>query len=135
MQGSLMALVVFAKTCSLASCTGISFIDSTRIRVCGNKRIKRNKVFKDLATTGKSSIGWFHGFKLHIIINDKGEILNFCITQANVDDREPLKNEKFLKAIFGKLFGDKGYISKKLHQILFVDGIHLITKIPVQSKK
>jgi hypothetical protein len=90
---------------------------------------------KDLATTGKSSMGWFHGFKLHFIINDKGEVLNFCVTKANVDDREPLKNEKFLKAIFGKLFGDKGYISKQLHQILFVDGIQLITKIPVQSKK
>ena len=70
-----------------------------------------------------------HGFKLHIIINDKGEIISFAITQANVDDREPLKNEGFLKAVFGKLFGDKGYISEELQKILFVDGIHLITNI------
>lgn len=129
MQSNLMALTMFAKTCALGSCTGISFVDSTPIKVCGNKRIKRNKVFKDLATTGKSTMGWFHGFKLHIVINDKGEILSFCVTQANVDDREPLKNETFLKQIFGKLFGDKGYISEKLTQLLFVDGIQLITNI------
>jgi hypothetical protein len=73
-----------------------------------SKRISRNKVFRGLATTGKSTMGRFHGFKLHIVINDKGEILNFCITQANVDDREPLKNESFLRAVFGKLYGDKG---------------------------
>jgi IS5 family transposase len=59
-------------------------------------------------------MGWFYGFKLHIVINDRGEVLNFAITPANVDDREPLKNESFLKAIFGKLFADKGYISDKL---------------------
>lgn len=129
MQSNIMALTMFEKTCALGSCTGISFVDSTPIRVCGNKRIKRNKVFKDLATTGKSTMGWFHGFKLHLIINDKGEILSFCVTQANVDDREPLKNESFLKQIFGKLFGDKGYISEKLQQLLFVDGIQLITNI------
>lgn len=129
MQGSLMTMTMFAKTCALGSCTGISFVDSTPIRVCGNKRIKRNKVFENQATTGKSTMGWFHGFKLHIIINDKGEILSFCVTQANVDDREPLKNEGFLKQIFGKLFGDKGYISDKLYQMLFVDGIQLITNI------
>ena len=74
-------------------------------------------------------MGWFHGFKLHIIINDKGELLSFCITQANVDDPEPLKSEEFLKDIFGKLYADKGYISDKLHKLLFVDGIELITSI------
>ena len=74
-------------------------------------------------------MGWFYGFKLHIVINDKGEILNFAITQANVDDREPLRNEGFLKAVFGKLFADKGYISEKLTKILFVGDIHLITSI------
>ncbi len=71
----------------------------------------------------------FHGFKLHIIINDKGELLSFAVTQANVDDREPLKNEGFLKEIFGKLFADKGYISEKLQKLLFIDGIELITSI------
>lgn len=128
-QSCLMTMTIFAKTCCLSKCTGISFIDSTPIRVCKNKRVIRNKVFKNLAETGKSTMGWFHGFKLHIVINDKGEILSFCITQANVDDREPLNNESFLRAVFGKLYADKGYISQKLQQVLFVDGIHLITSI------
>ncbi len=129
MQSTILPLTMFLKICCLGKCTGISFVDSTPIRVCKNKRIKRNKVFKDIAQVGKSTMGYFYGFKLHIAINDKGEILSFAITQANVDDREPLKNESFLKDIFGKLFGDKGYISKELTKILFVDGIHLITSI------
>jgi len=129
MQSVLLPMTMFAKTCCLGRCSGISFVDSTPIRVCKNKRIKRNKVFKDIAQVGKSTMGWFYGFKLHIVINDKGEILSFAVTQANVDDREPLNNEGFLKQIFGKLFADKGYISEKLTQLLFVDGVHLITNI------
>lgn len=128
-QSVLMPMTIFLKTCCLGACSGISFVDSTPIRVCNNKRIKRNKVFKGMAEVGKSTMGWFYGFKLHIVINDRGEILNFAITQANVDDREPLKNEGFLKAVFGKLFADKGYISDKLTKILFVNDIHLITSI------
>ena len=127
MQENLMAMTLFLKTCCLGDCSGISFIDSTPVRVCKNKRIHNHKVFKGIATTGRSTIGWFHGFKLHIIINDKGEILNFTITQANVDDRQPLKKERFLDKIYGKLFADKGYIGKDLMQMLFVDGVHLIT--------
>lgn len=134
MQSTLLPMTMFAKTCCLGNCTGISFVDSTPIRICKNKRISRNKVFKDIAKTGKSTMGWFHGFKLHIVINDKGEILTFCVTQANVDDREPLKNEGFLQAIFGKLFGDKGYISDKLQKLLFIDGIELITNIKSNMK-
>lgn len=129
MQQSLMAMTLFLKTCCLGECSGISFIDSTPVRVCKNKRIHNHKVFKGIATTGRSTMGWFHGFKLHIIINDKGEILNFTITQANVDDRQPLKQERFLDKIYGKLFADKGYIGKELMQMLFVDGVHLITSV------
>tara|TARA_R110002050_G_C8817075_1_gene504110 strand:+ start:124 stop:1017 length:894 start_codon:yes stop_codon:yes gene_type:complete len=126
---NLMAMSLFLKTCCLGECTGISFIDSTPVRVCKPKRIKSNKVFKGIANTGKSTMGWFHGFKLHIAINDKGEILNFTITQANVDDRAPLKNERFLDRIFGKLYADKGYLGKGLMQLLFADGLHLVTHI------
>jgi hypothetical protein len=129
MQQNLMPMTLFLKTCCLGKCTGISFIDSTPVRVCKSKRIANNKVFKGIATTGKSTMGWFHGFKLHIIINDKGEILNFTITAANVDDRTPLKQERFIDKIYGKLFADKGYIGKELTQLLFVDGIHLITSV------
>lgn len=128
-QGALLPMSIFLKTCCLGKCTGISFVDSTPIRVCHNKRIKRNKVFKDIAQVGRSTMGWFYGFKLHIVISDRGQILSFAVTQANIDDREPLKSESFLRAVFGKLFADKGYISQKLTEILFTDGIHLITGI------
>ena len=129
MQAAALPKTIMLKTCCLGESTGISFVDSTLIRVCKNKRIKRNKVFKGIADVGKSSMGYLNGFKLHLMINDKGEILDFVITQANVDDREPLKNERFIKKITGKLYTDKGYLSKDLTQMLFIDGIHLTTTI------
>lgn len=134
MQSATLPMTIFLKTCCLGNFTGISYIDSTPIRVCKNKRISRNKVFKGLAEIGKSTMGWFYGFKLHLIINDKGEILNFVITQGNVDDRAPLKNENFIKKIKGKLFGDKGYLSGELGKILFMDGIQLITNLKRNMK-
>jgi hypothetical protein len=128
-QKSILPMLFFLLKARLGKCTGISFIDSTPLRVCHNRRIHCNKVFSGLAERGHSSIGYFYGFKLHIVINDKGELLNFMFTQANVDDREPLKNKGFIKRVFGKLFGDKGYLSKELTELLFVDGINLITKL------
>lgn len=121
--------MLFIHYCCRGECTGISFIDSTVLRVCHNKRIKRNKVFKGLAKVGKSTMGWFFGFKLHLIINDKGEILSFYLSKGNVDDRNAKAITKMTKDIFGKLFGDKGYISKALSDMLFDDGIHLITAV------
>ena len=129
MQASVLPMTIFLKTCCLGKCSGISFVDSTPIRVCKNKRISRNKVFKGIAELGKSTMGYFFGFKLHLIVNEKGDILNFVITQGNVDDRQPLKNERFMEAITGKLYADKGYLSKELTNMLFVDGLHLITSI------
>lgn len=129
MQSSILPLTLYMKTCCLGRCTGISFIDSTPIRACDKKRIKQNRVFRDIATIGKSTMGWFYGFKLHIIVNDRGELLDFIITQANVDDRTPLKEDNFLKKIFGSLYGDKGYISKELAALLFDQGLHLVTGI------
>ena len=122
-------MTIFLKTCCLGEGTGIAFIDSTPIRVCKNKRIKRNKVFKDIAQVGKSTMGYFFGFKLHLVINDKGELLNFVVTQANVDDREPLRNKSFVNNLKGKLYADKGYVSKDLTELLFSDGLHLIANI------
>ena len=108
-QQVVLPMSLFLKMQCLGQATGITFADSTPIRVCKNKRIKRNKVFKDMATVGKSTMGWFYGFKLHLIVNEKGDVINFVITQGNVDDREPLKNGNFLEKIKGKLYADKGY--------------------------
>lgn len=129
-----LPMCIFLKRCCLGRCTGVSFIDSTPIRACHIKREKQNKVFKGLAIKGQCSLGWFFGFKLHIIINDKGEIIDFLFTPANTDDREPLKDKNFHKNLFGKLFGDKGYISQSLFEQLFIDGIHLVTKIRKNMK-
>lgn len=133
-QKASMPMAIFLKTCCLGNCTGVSFIDSTPIKACHIRREHSNKVFKGMATKGQCSIGWFFGFKLHLIINDKGEVLDFMLTQGNVDDREPLRNKSFHDKIFGKLFGDKGYISKTLFELLFIDGIHLITKLRKNMK-
>jgi len=133
-QKALLPMVIFLKMMRLGSCTGISIIDATALRVCNNKRIFNHKVFDGIAQRGKSTMGYFFGFKLHLVINDKGEILNFVITPGNVDDREPLKNSDFLKKIYGKLFADKGYIGQKLFEQLFIDGIQLITGLKRNMK-
>jgi len=133
-QKSLFPMVLFLKTMRLGSCTGISFVDSTPIRVCDNKRIFNQKVFEGIAQRGKSTMGFFYGFKLHLIVNEMGEILNFVITPGNVDDRTPLKYASFLKNITDKLFADKGYISQELFEMLFVDGIQLITGLKRNMK-
>jgi len=129
MAAANLPLALFVKTCCMGDPTGISFIDSTPLRVCKNKRISRNKVFAGIAGLGKSSMGFFFGFKLHLVVNDKGEMLNFVLTSGNVDDRQPLKDPVFIKAFTGKLYGDKGYLSAKLTHALFCDGIHLVTQI------
>lgn len=134
MQGAILPMALFLKTCCMGQCTGISYIDSTSISVCKNKRIPQHKVFEVIAQRGKSTMGYFFGFKLHYVVNDKGEILNFVVTPGNTDDREPLKNKAFVEKIKGKLYADKGYISQSITDILFVDGLHLITHIQNNMK-
>jgi len=112
--------------------TGISFIDSTVLRVCHPKRIARNKVFADVAQIGRSSMGWFYGFKLHWVINEKGELLSFALTPGNVDDRQPVR--KLARRLWGKLFGDKGYISQSLFEELYERGLKLITTVRANMK-
>jgi hypothetical protein len=112
--------------------TGIAFIDSTSLVVCHNRRIHSHRVFKDLAKRGKNSIGWFFGFKLHLIINDRGDLLAFKLTPANTDDRTPVP--EMTRGMWGKLFGDKGYISQALFELLFKQNLQLITKIKKNMK-
>ncbi len=127
-------LAIFIKKVLLGKCIGISFVDSTPLSVCKVQRIHCHKVFKGIAQRGKSSMGWFFGFKLHLICNEKGELLNFMITPGDVDDRKPLEYKNFVEFLYGKLVGDKGYIGKNLFQRLFVDGIQLITKLKSNMK-
>lgn len=119
--------------CGRSEQTGIYYIDSKRLVVCHNKRITQNKVFQGVATRGKSSMGWFYGFKLHLLINQKGEAINFEITAANVADN----NQDLLRRIFsqtkGTCFGDKGYLSK-IWQELYQKGMKLVTKVKKNMK-
>ena len=95
-------------------CGGINFVDSITLDVCDSHRIRQHKVFKEIAQRGKRSTGWFYGFKLHLTINDRGEILSFYLTAGNVDDGNPKVMGHLTKGMFGKLFAGKGYISQKL---------------------
>ena len=111
---------------------GISFIDSTRMPVCHNKRTNSHKVFDSFAEIGKSTMGWFLGFKLHLVIDSNGNVLATNVTKGNVDDRVPVI--KLIKGIAGKLFGDKGYIKKELSEELHDMGVTLITPLKKNMK-
>lgn len=123
-----MPLMLYINNRCLGQCTGISYVDSTTLPVCHIKREKQHKVFKGIAQKSKSTMGWFFGFKIHLIINDKGEILSFCFSRANVDDRDTNIMAIMTKEVFGKLFGDRGYIDQKLAEYLWNDGVELIYK-------
>lgn len=127
-------MMLFLQLFCFGRCTGISFVDSTCVPVCHNKRITRNKVFKGYAEIGKSTMGWYFGFKLHLICNERGELLNFMLTKANVDDRNEDVFNRLSDNVFGKLFADKGYISQKLFDRLFNDGINLVTGLKCNMK-
>ena len=129
----LIPLCVYLRTCCFGICTGISFMDATSLAVCKNPRIHAHKVFAGLAERGKTSTGWFFGFKLHLIFNDRGELLNLMLTPGNVDDRKPVPD--MVRKLFGKLFADKGYISKKLfEELLRTFNIQLITGVRSNMK-
>ncbi len=127
MPRMLVPLAVYLHT-QLGACTGISFIDSTALSVCKNARIAQHRVFAVDARRGKTSVGWYYGFKLHLVVNDRGELLACCLTPGNVDDRRPVP--RLVRRLFGRLFGDRGYISQALAEQLFTtQGIALITKL------
>lgn len=129
---SVIPMFVYLQNCGMDKPTGISFIDSTALKVCHNKRISRHRVFDGLAAIGKTTMGWFYGFKLHVLINECGGLLSYRLTAGNVADRRMV--EPMTKGLFGKLFGDKGYISQSLFEKLLNKGIKLITNIRKNMK-
>jgi hypothetical protein len=133
LPSTLIPLCAYLRSC-FGTCTGISFMDSTSLKVCHNRRISQHKVFKDLAARGKTSVDWFYGFKLHIVVNDKGELLSCHVTPGNVDNRAPVP--ELLQQLFGKVFADKGYISQKLFKELLESvGVQLVTKLKRNMKQ
>lgn len=128
---------VFSRLCAylfslFGHCTGVSFIDSTFIAVCDKRRISQHKVFAGLATRGRGSMGWCFGFKLHLVVNDCGELLGCCLTSAHRADVKLLP--KLTKRLFGKLFGDKGYLSQPMFEQLLEQGVQLITRLKSNMK-
>lgn len=127
----LIPLSAYLRSC-YGSCTGVSFIDSTPVAVCHNRRIGQHRVFVNIAQRGKNSVDWFYGFKLHLVVSDRGDILACRLTAANVDDRTPVP--RLVKWLWGKLFGDKGYLSQPLADQLRAQGIHLVTRLKSNMK-
>ena len=132
MPSTLIPLCAYLRQCQ-GRCTGISFIDSTPLAVCNPRRIAQHRLFAGLAQRGKNSTGWFFGFKLHVVFNDQGELLNVALTPGNVDDRKPVPG--LVRKLFGKLVADRGYLSKRLFkELMETFGIQLITKIKSNMK-
>ncbi len=130
-----LPLLMYVMSNCIGDCTGISFIDSTKLAVCKNQRIHQHRQFKDIAQRGYTSTGWFFGFKLHLVINDKGEIISFKLTRGNVADNNENLLISLCKDLFGKLYGDKGYLVKQsVFEKLFFEGVQLITKIKRNMK-
>lgn len=131
-RDALIPLVAYLET-KRGACTGISFVDSTKIAVCENLRIPQHKQFLDLAKRGFTSTGWFYGFKLHLSVSEQGELLSWFITPGNTDDRRPVP--KLARTLWGKLFGDKGYVSNPLKLFLSELNIEFITKAKRNMKE
>lgn len=129
-----LKMLLFMKLYAFGKCTGITFVDSTMIPVCHNVRRHFNKVFAGIAKDGKGTMGWCHGFKLHLPCNDSGEVITFCLTGANVDDRDECVWRVFTKELYGKVFADRGYISRELFDTLFDNGIHLVHGLRANMK-
>lgn len=127
-------MLLFMRLYAFGKCTGITFVDSTMIPVCHNVRRYFNKVFAGLAKDGKGTMGWCHGFKLHLMCNDRGDIITFCLTGANVDDRDIRVWKVFEKELYGKVFADRGYIKKELFESPFDRGIHLVHGLRANMK-
>ena len=114
-------------SCSQSKRTGLYFIDSKKLEVCHLKREKSNRVFKDYARKGKSSMGWFYGLKIHLVINNLGQIISFKLTSGNTADNNQDLLQYLLKSLEGCCVGDKGYLTK-LFDFFYENGLHILTK-------
>ena len=127
----LVPLAAYLET-RLAPPQGLAFIDSLPLPVCHNRRIHSHKVLAGVAGRGKSSVDWFYGFKLHFVIQDDGNLLALHFTAGNVDDRTPVPI--LTQGLWGKLCGDRGYVSQALFEQLWAQGLQLITKLKRNMK-
>lgn len=125
MSHSLCPLTIFTQVKS-GKKTGIYYIDSSCLPVCHLKRSRRNKTFDEIAQYGKTSVGWFFGLKIHLVVNDRCELIAFKITQGSQHDNSVAQN--LLKGLDGLAFGDKGYLGKKIFDALYNEGLKLITR-------
>lgn len=132
MKAAVVPLSVYLENCK-GDCSGIAFVDSTSLAVCHNRRINSHRVFAGVASRGQTSVGWFYGFKLHLVINHLGEILGMRLTPGNTYERQPVP--QMVKAMWGKLFGDIGYLSQKLSERLMKQDLQLITKVRKNMKQ
>lgn len=114
--------------------TGRYYVDSTKLPSCDNRRIHSHKVLKNISQRGKTSTGWFYGMKLHLIINEKGELINFCFTSGNISDNNSQVMALLCQDLHGQLYGDAGYISQKVFEMLYEQGLSLFTKIRKNMK-
>jgi Transposase DDE domain len=131
LPGVLVPLAAYLET-RLGRTHGIAFVDSLPLPVCHNRRIYSHHVFAEFAQRGKGSMGWFYGFKLHFVVNDEGDLLALRLTPGNVDDRGPVPG--LAQGLWGKLFGDRGYISQELFERLWEINVQLITKLKRNMK-
>ena len=127
-----LTLLEFYLARCLGECSGVSFVDSTRLRVCDNRRISSHRVFAGVAERSKTSMGWFYGFKLHLVINHTGDLLDVALTPGNIDDRKPLGT--FAERLHGSLYADRGYISKDIREALRAQGVNLVYKVRKNMK-
>ncbi len=132
LQKSVFMPLMFFLLSRLGQKTGIYYIDSTALPVCHNRRISRHQTFAGLAARGKTSMGWFFGFKLHLVFNHLNEIVAVKLTPGNVHDGAPV--EQLTQNLTGKLFGDKGYLGKKRAAALLKRGLVLMTKVRKNMK-
>jgi Transposase DDE domain len=111
---------------------GIAFLDSLPWPVCHHRRLYRHPVFAGSAQRGKSSMGWFYGFKRHLVINEEGALLAVRFTPGNIDDRAPVPG--LAEGLWGKRFGDRGYLSQERFERLHQAGVQLVTKLKRNRK-